>query len=76
LRPDGRVLVELDPPGTPPATTVAHLDVGGALGPRFRWCRVAADTLDAVASASDMQVDERWHDGTRWFGRLRRQGTP
>jgi SAM-dependent methyltransferase len=61
LRQRGMVLVELEPPG------------GGV---RFvdwiDWARVAVDAVDELAGEAGLTVEERWCDGERWFGLLRR----
>jgi SAM-dependent methyltransferase len=61
LRPDGAVLVELEPPGTARTAELVRLDIGGVEGPWFAW------TAD-----DGLVVEEVWTIGDRWFGALRR----
>ena len=72
LAPGGAVLVELEPPGTPPAAERVRFDVGGVPGPWFAWTAVAADEVSAPAGAAGLLVEDVWPVGDRWFGSLRR----
>jgi SAM-dependent methyltransferase len=72
LTTDGAVLVELEPPGTPPAAERVRLDIGDVPGPWFAWTAVAADEVSAPAAAAGLSVEEVWRVGDRWFGSLRR----
>ena len=62
LRPGGEVLVELERPGGGVRTVSGWLD----------WARVAVDAIDGPAASAGFEVVERWRDGGRWFGLLRR----
>jgi SAM-dependent methyltransferase len=73
LEPDGALLVELEPPGTPSAAERVRFDVGGVEGPWFAWTAVAADELAAPAAAAGLSVEDVWPVGERWFGSLRRE---
>jgi hypothetical protein len=70
LRPDGRVLLELDPPGRGSQAFRAHLDNGSARSAWFPWARVAADDVGEVAVAAGFRPDEVWASGNRWFACL------
>jgi SAM-dependent methyltransferase len=72
LTTDGAVLVELEPPGTPPAAERVRLDIGDVPGPWFAWTAVAADEVSAPAAAAGLSVEDVWRVGDRWFGSLRR----
>jgi SAM-dependent methyltransferase len=72
LRPDGAVLVELEPPGTARTAELVRLDIGGVEGPWFAWTAVAADELSTPAADAGLVVEEVWTIGDRWFGALRR----
>jgi len=73
LRPDGRILVELDAPDRVPALDVVRLRVDGAAGPWFAWARVAADDIGAVAASGGLVVTETWSEGERSFACLARR---
>jgi SAM-dependent methyltransferase len=68
----GIVLVETGPPSRRRPAITAHLVVGGRRGPSFRWAYVAADDLDAVATAAGLTVASAWCDRGRWFAGLER----
>jgi SAM-dependent methyltransferase len=70
LDDDGRVLVEVEPPGAPTAVELVQLECGGRLGSPFAWGRVGVDGLAAVAAP--LRVHEVWRGGRRWFAELRR----
>jgi SAM-dependent methyltransferase len=61
LRPRGAVIVELEPPGG-----------GVRVVDWFDWARVAVDAVEELADDAGLTVEERWRDGERWFGMLRR----
>ncbi len=77
LSPDGRILVELGPPHAGGLADLGRLqDRDGNLSAWFRWARVAADTLELLASAAGLRAVE---EGTspcqpnpvfRWFAAL------
>ena len=70
LRVDGRVLVELGPPGAPTGRDTVRLEHDGTTGPWFAWANVGIDDLDELARASHLHVDEIWTDSRRWFAQL------
>lgn len=74
LAPDGVVVAELDPPGTPSAPTTARLEVAGAPGPWFAWDRVPVDEVAGLAAAAGLAVVETWRTDGRWFTVLGRVG--
>ncbi|MEV4420229.1 class I SAM-dependent methyltransferase [Patulibacter sp. NPDC049589] len=71
LHTDGRVLVELDPPGGswPPGrgATMVRIESADQASRWFPWAWVTADGIDAVARAAGMVVSECWCDGGRHF---------
>ena len=73
LAPDGRVLVEPDPPGALTAGAQRARLVGPE-GPSqwFAWARVPADRLWLTARDSGLLVEESWRVDGRWFARLAR----
>jgi SAM-dependent methyltransferase len=72
LRPHGRLLVEVEAPGTARHTDTVRLEIDGHAGPWFSWAHVAADELDTVARRVGLRVSEQWCDDGRWFARLDR----
>jgi SAM-dependent methyltransferase len=70
LAPGGRVLVELEPPGTTRRPEVVRFDIDSVEGPWFAWTAVAADELSAPAAAAGLLVEDVWPGGDRWFGSL------
>ncbi len=73
LRPGGRVLVELDAPGTPSGHLHVRIEAQGAVSDWFPWARVAADAIEGVARGALLAVAEAWSDGGRHFAVLTRQ---
>jgi SAM-dependent methyltransferase len=74
LARDGRVLVEVAPPGASQAAEQAQVEIAGDLGPTFAWQTVGADRLAHHAAAAGMVVERAWSDEGRWFGWLRAAG--
>ena len=70
LRPGGRVLAELAPPGTGTRALSVRLERDGTTGPRFPWAVVAADGIAGSAEASGLVVADVWEGGGRWFSQL------
>jgi SAM-dependent methyltransferase len=73
LRPRGEVLVELDRPGAGLQAARVRLEHGNAVSGWFDWARVAVDAIEWPAGQAGFEVAERWRDGDRWFGLLRRR---
>ena len=78
VAPDGRVLVEVDPPRSRGGRRRIRLeDDAGRVGQWFPWAHLAADEVDAAAASAGMVVRSRWRaaDGStgspvRWFVEL------
>jgi SAM-dependent methyltransferase len=70
LRGDGRMVVELEPPGTPSGRFRVRLETGDAVSTLFPWARVAADDLGSVAREARCGVVETWEDDERHFAVL------
>jgi SAM-dependent methyltransferase len=71
LRGDGRVLCELEAPGTPTRSELMALEDGdGARSDWFPWARVSVDAVEAVARVAAMEVEAIWEQEDRWFGQL------
>lgn len=68
--PSGRVLVEVDPPGSESRRFHARVQHAGGLGPRFPWACVGAGGIRSIAAeAGWLTVDVR-AGGERWFAQL------
>lgn len=66
IGPDGRIVVELAPPGVRAHTTWAHL-VGDEMRSRpFRWAVLGVDDIAEVAEDAGLAVRERIALGGRW----------
>jgi SAM-dependent methyltransferase len=76
LRPDGTVLVEVDPPGGGLRTGRARLRGDGIPGRWFGWANVGADALGMVAAAAGLRV--RWlvARSDRWFAEMGPRSSP
>ncbi len=72
LRPDGRVLVELAPPGTLLRRFRARVEWLAGATEWFPWAEVGADRIRGLAEAASFVVSERGREGNRWFARLDR----
>jgi SAM-dependent methyltransferase len=72
LAPDGRVVVEVDPPGTPTFRTRIRIEAPDAVSEWFAWARVGADGIAAVARGAEMRVAGRLVAGGRTFVTLER----
>lgn len=70
LRPGGRVLVELDPPGIVTGRLRAAIETRGRRSAWFPWARVGVDGVGSIAAAAGFRVVEIWTGEGRWFGRL------
>lgn len=70
LRPDGEVLVELDPPGVGVTRERLRLELDGELSRPFDWAHVGIDAIAALAATAGLAVGERWQRERRWFARL------
>ncbi|HWF36807.1 MAG TPA: class I SAM-dependent methyltransferase [Solirubrobacteraceae bacterium] len=72
LTPDGQVLVELDPPGTPTRATSARIETPHRVSSWFPWARVCAAGLAPIAHESGFGTITTWSLGDRFFARLTR----
>jgi SAM-dependent methyltransferase len=70
IDPDGRIVVEVAPPGVPAKTVWATIEAGGARSSRFRWSVVGLDDIGRLAEQAGLQlVDQACHGG-RWVAVL------
>jgi hypothetical protein len=69
---NGRVVVEVAPPGVPTSTSWATLACDGVHSARFRWATVGVDDIGALARDAGFPPPEvRELGGTRWCAVLR-----
>ncbi len=65
----GRILVELDPPGTGLRAGRVRLERGGERGSWFPWAHVGADAVAGPARAAGLRVETTWvRDGRSFAG--------
>lgn len=69
LRPDGQVVAEVEPPGTPTDALTVRLESHDIVGPWFRWARVGADAFDDLAVRSGLSPTGLARGDGRWFAR-------
>jgi SAM-dependent methyltransferase len=72
LAPDGRVLIELDPPRGARETLRLRLESGERAGAWFEWGRTPADAVEEVAAAAGLRVTEAWCCNGRHFASVAR----
>jgi len=70
LRPGGRILVELGPPGTSGAPELARVEHGAHTGPWFAWVAVGASHIGGIAAAAGLRLTRSWSAGGRWFAHV------
>jgi hypothetical protein len=73
LAPGGRVLAELDPPGSPTRRTRVRIEAPGVVSDWFPWAVVGVDGIDEVAAAAGLEPTETLCAGGRWFASLLRR---
>jgi SAM-dependent methyltransferase len=71
LRPDGRVLAEVEAAGTTTNARRARIELEGGISPAFPWARVGVDEIGDVASGAGYRLVETWPAEGRWFAQLR-----
>lgn len=71
LAPGGRILAELDPPGTGLSAVRVRLERGAERGVWFPWAHVAVDAVDGPAAAAGLAVAGTWEVDGRSFAALR-----
>ena len=72
LRPDGRVVVELDPAGTGVEHHRWRFRVGEQVTPMFDWAVVGVDAIGSIARSAGFVVDDLGASGGRHAAVLRR----
>lgn len=71
LARDGRVLVEVGPPGLRDGAARVRLELGGLVSDWFAWGLLGAGKVGAVATAAGLAVEEHFAIDGRWFACLR-----
>jgi len=70
IMPDGRALVEVEPPGSPLLCEQVRLRHGATLSDWFPWAWIGADQITSLGLAAGLTVTEIWTDSGRWFAAL------
>ena len=70
IGPTGRVLAELDAPGTGMRSDRVRLERGSQRGSWFDWAHVGVDAIDGPAAAAGLRVSETWERAGRSFAAL------
>jgi SAM-dependent methyltransferase len=70
LRPGGKLLIEVEPPGAPTTATRLRLEAPCGNSEWLPWGRVAADGVSEVAAAAGCSTEGCWRRGERWFAEL------
>jgi SAM-dependent methyltransferase len=70
LAPEGRALVELEPPGSPFRREHVRLRYAGLASAWFPWAFVGADHIEDVARDAGLGAVESWTVDGRWFAAL------
>ena len=72
VAPGGRILLELEPPGTPTGPLEVRLRCGDAVSAPLPWATVGADRVSRIASQTALRVMDLFCSERRWFAMLRR----
>ncbi len=72
LRPDGRVLVELEPPPARTTQLRLRLETAREVSDWIPWAWVGADAIGPLAAAVGLRLEALWPVGERWFAWLSR----
>jgi hypothetical protein len=72
LAPGGRLLVELEPPGSPTRTGVVRLLADERTSSPVAWARVGVDGLAGAAGVAGFSTRAVWEVDERWFAWLNR----
>ena len=70
LAPEGRALVELEPPGSPLRQEQVRLCYAGLASAWFPWAFVGADQIQDVARDAGLGEAEIWTVDGRWFAAI------
>jgi SAM-dependent methyltransferase len=70
VRPGGKVIAELSPPGSQGGVHTVRLRQAGRTGDWFTWATVSIDDIAPLAGRSGFSTVERWNTAGRWFASL------
>ena len=70
LAPQGRAIVELEPPGSPLRQEQVRLCHAGSTSAWFPWAYVGADHITDVANDAGLGEVEIWTVDGRWFASI------
>ena len=70
LAPEGKALVEIEPPGSPLRLEQVRLCHAGVASAWFAWAFVGADHIEDVARDAGLGEVETWTAGGRWFASI------
>jgi SAM-dependent methyltransferase len=70
LGPGGKVLAEVEPPGTITSAHRVRVEAGSRAGEWLPWAHVGMDGIAGVARAAGLAVRAAWHRNGRWFAWL------
>lgn len=70
LAPGGRVIVEVEPPGSRCRSQRVRLETDRRSGEWFPWAWLSADCAEEAGAACGLQLSDLWHDGGRSFAEL------
>jgi hypothetical protein len=70
LAPHGRVIVELEPPGSPLRREQVRLCHAKSIGDWFPWAFVGTDQITEVAYDAGLGEVEIWTVDERWFASI------
>jgi len=70
LAPEGRALVELEPPGSPLRREEVRLCYAGLASAWFPWAFVGTDQIEDVARDAGFGEVETWTVEGRWFASI------
>jgi SAM-dependent methyltransferase len=73
LKPAGRALVEVEPPGAPLAQEMVRLTRDGRSSGWFPWASIGADQVGGIGHRAGLALTETWTDAGRWFVSLTRR---
>jgi SAM-dependent methyltransferase len=73
LRPSGRALVEVEPPGALLVRELVRLTHAGRSSAWFPWASLGADQVDGISHGTGLSLAETWTDAGRWFVSLARR---
>jgi len=71
LHSGGRVVAEVEAPGTSTRWLNVRIEWGDRISPAFPWARVGVDDIGDVAARAGYQLEEIWSAEGRWFAHMK-----